>query len=134
MELGEFYPSRIQLQWDDKAPNLGFWPYTLEHPPLTVIELDGRIESEKCLAPIVEIAASSEAGHVAILMQNVEYATSDALEGLISLHDEVEERGFCMYVVSPVEEIKTAMEALGGYESMHIRESLKEVILEVREP
>ncbi len=132
MEDGEFYPGHVQLQWDDKARTLGFWPYTLENPPITVIELDGRIESERCLNPIVKIAASSEARHVVMLMQNVEYATSEALEGLIGLHNEVEERGFRMYAVNPVGEVKTAMEQLGCYKLMRIRESLKEVILEVK--
>lgn len=104
----------------------------LEEFSLTVIELDGQIESEKCLAPIVKIATAAKAKHVAILMHNVEYMNSKALGGLITLHRKVEKRGFRMYAINPVGGIKTVMERVGCYELMRIRESLEEVILEIK--
>ncbi len=104
----------------------------LEEFSLTVIELEGQIESAKSLAPVVKIATSAKTKHVAILMQNVEYMNSKALEGLITLHRKVEKRGFRMYTVNPVGGIKTVMERLGCYELMRIKESLDEVIQEIK--
>ncbi len=99
---------------------------------LTVIELEGQIESEKSLAPVVKIATGAKTKHVAILLQNVEYMNSKALEGLLALHRRVEKRGFRMYTVNPVGGIKTVMERLGCYKLMRIRESLEKVIVEVK--
>ena len=104
----------------------------LEEFFLTVIELEGQIESAKALAPIIKIATAVKAQHVVILMQNVEYMNSDALGGLAILHHKVEKRGFHMYLATPVGGIKAVMQRLGYYELMRIRESLEDVILEVK--
>ncbi len=114
------------------ASKLEFKSCKLEEFSLTVIELDGQIESAKSLAPVAKIATSAKTRHVVILMQNVKYMNSKALEGLITLHRKVEKRGFRMYTVNPVGGIKTVMERLGCYELMRIRESLEEVILEIK--
>lgn len=99
---------------------------------LTVIELDGQFESAECLAPIVEIATSPETKHIVILMQNVEYMNSNALGGLIALHRKVKKRGFRMYTVKPVGGIAKVMERLGCHKLLCIRDSLEEVIREVK--
>lgn len=104
----------------------------VEEFSLTVIELEGQIESTASLTPIVKIATAARAKHVAILMQHVKYMNSKALEGLLTLHRAVEERGFRMYTVNPVGGIKTVMERIGCYKLMRIRESLEEVILDLK--
>ena len=112
---------------------VGFTSHELKDPHLTVIELAGQIESAESLAPVVKIATSSKAGHVAILMEKVKYMNSKALGGLIALHRKVEEQGSRMYTVNPVGGIKTVMERLGCYKLLRIRESLGEVVQEVKE-
>lgn len=99
---------------------------------LTVIELEGQIESEKALAPVTKIATAAKTKHVAILMHNVVYMNSNALGGLLALHQKVEKRGFHIYVINPVGGIKTVMERLGYYELMRIRESLDNAIAEIK--
>ncbi len=114
------------------ARSLDFKSCKLEEFSLTMIELDGQIESERSLAPVAKIATAAKAKHVVILMQNVKYMNSNALGGLLALHQKVEKRGFHMYTVNPVGGIKTVMERLGYYELMRIRESLEDVILEIK--
>ncbi len=112
---------------------VGFTSHELKDPHLTVIELTGQIESAESLDSVTEIATSPEAGHVAILMEKVEYMNSRALGGLIALHRKVEKLGSRMYTVNPVGGIKTVMERLGCYKLLRIRESLGEVVHEVKE-
>lgn len=112
---------------------VGFTSHQLKDPHLTVIELTGQIESAESLAPVEEVAMSPEAGHVAILMGKVEYMNSKALGGLIALHRKVEKQGSRMYTVNPIGGIKTVMERLGCYKLLRIRESLGEVVQEIKE-
>lgn len=100
---------------------------------ITTVNLDGQIESSESFAPIAKIATSPDTKHVAILMRNVEYMNSKALGGLISLHRQVEKRGFRMYTVSPVGGVKTVMKRLGCYKLLRIRESIEKVIQEIKE-
>ena len=113
--------------------NLEFKSCKLEDFSITVIELDGQIESAECLTPIVEIATSAETKHVVILMQNVEYMNSKALGGLIAMHRQVENRGFRMYTVNPVGGIAKVMERLGCHKLLRIRDSIEKAIQEVKQ-
>ncbi len=113
--------------------SMDFRSYKLETPSLTVIELTGQIDSVKHLDPVVEVATSSETGHVAILMEKIEYINSRGCGGLIALHHRVEDRGFRVFIVNPVGGVARVMRQVGCHKILRIRESLEEVIQEVRE-
>ncbi len=128
----------VGVAWLPQGENMGrrivgFTSHELKDPHLTVIELTGQIESAEALDSVAEIVMSPEAGHVAILMEKVKYMNSKALGALIALHRKVEKQGPRMYTVNPIGGIKTVMERLGCYKLLRIRESLGEVVQEVKE-
>ncbi len=52
-------------------------------------------------------------------------------ETLVALHQEVEKRGFQMFIVGPVGRVARVMKRLGSYNILHVRQSLGEVMTEV---
>ncbi len=105
--------------------------YKLEGHPITVIDLIGQIDSPRKLEPVKEIVARSEIEHVAICMEKAIYINSNACGRLIALHHEVENRGFRMFIVKPVQGVAKVMKQVGCYKILRIRKSIDEVIREV---
>ncbi len=103
----------------------------LENHPITVVELDGQIDSAKGIETIEEIAATADTGHVAIQMENVTYINSSGCGGLIALHHKLEDNGFRLFLVKPVGGVERVIKHVGCHKIMSVRESLEEVIKEV---
>ena len=113
--------------------HLDFKTHKLEDPRLTVIELEGQIDSAKALESIEEIVAQPDVEHVAICMENVEYINSRGCGGLIALHHEVENREFHLFIVKPVGGVAKVMEQVGCHKILRIKTSIDEVIGELEE-
>ena len=103
----------------------------LENHSLTVIELDGQIDSAKGVESIEEIAVAPDAEHVAVQMEGVTYINSSGCGGLIALHHKFEDSGFRLFLVKLVGGVERVMKHVGCHKIMRIRESLEEVIKEV---
>ena len=103
----------------------------LENHPLTVLELDGQIDSAKSIGAIEEIATAPDAEHVAIQMEAVTYINSSGCGGLIALHHKMEGRGFRLFLVKPVGGVERVIKHVGCHKILRVSESLKEVIKEV---
>lgn len=103
----------------------------LENHPITVIELDGQIESAKNIDSIEEIATAPDAGHVVIQMEGVTYINSSGCGGLIALHHKMASRGLQLFLVNPVDGVERVITHLGCHKIMRVSQSLEEVIKEV---
>ncbi len=103
----------------------------LENHPLTVIELDGQIDSAKGIELLEEIAVAPDAEYVAIQMEGVTYINSSGCGGLIAIHHKVEGRGFRLFLVKPVGGVERVIMHIGCHKILRISKSLEEVIKEV---
>ncbi len=103
----------------------------LENHPLTVIELDGQIDSAKGIEAIEELAAAPDTEHVAIQMEGVTYINSSGCGGLIALHHKVEGRGFRLFLINPVGGVERVIKHVGCHKILRLSKSLEEVIKEI---
>ncbi len=103
----------------------------LDNHHLTIVELDGQIDSSKGMEPVEEIAASEDTEHVAVQMGGVTYINSSGCGGLIALHHKLAGRGFHLFLVGLVGGVERVIKHVGCHKIMRVRESLEEVIEEV---
>jgi stage II sporulation protein AA (anti-sigma F factor antagonist) len=103
----------------------------LENHPITVVELDGQIDSAKSIDSIEEIAAAPDAGHVVFQMEGVTYINSSGCGGLIALHHKMASRGFQLFLMNPTGGVERVITHLGCHKIIRVSQSLQEIIKEV---
>ena len=103
----------------------------LKNHPITVIELDGEIDSDKKTEDIEKIAAGEKAEHVALIMENVTYINSKGCGQLAAIHKTVEDRGFHLYLVKASPSVTSVIKCLGIDNILRLMGGIDEVIREV---
>lgn len=103
----------------------------LENHPITVVELDGQIDSAEGVESVEKIVAAPDTEHVAIQMEGVTYINSKGCGWLIALHHKLEGNGFRLFLVKPVGGVERVIKHVGCHKIMSVKESLEEVIKEV---
>ncbi len=103
----------------------------LENHPITVIELDGEIDSDKKTEDIEAIAIGEKTEHVALIMENVTYINSKGCGQLVAIHKAVEDRGSHLYLVNASPSVTSVIECLGIDNILRLMGGIDEVIQEV---
>ncbi len=100
----------------------------LEDHPVTLVELEGQIDSSNVLDPIRKIMSRDEPECVAIMMVGVTYINSSGCGGLIALHRAMESRGCRLFIVEPVGGVKEVLKQVGCNKILCVVDSLQDVI------
>ena len=103
----------------------------LEDHPVTLIELEGQLDSSNAFDQVRKDMSEYESKHIAILMKRVMYINSSGCGGLISLCRAMEADGFHLFVVEPTGNVKKVLKQIGCGSILNIVDSLQDVIQSV---
>ncbi len=97
-----------------------------------ILELSGAIDGPFALEPATEVAISSQAAHVIVVISGVDYINSAGFGALIRLSDAVTEKKKGLFIVGLQSKVHVVFQILGASSVLNVLPTLNDALARIQ--